>query len=72
LHFEPDIFTDIQEVLDDKLKLLGIHASQVHRTKVNNLSILESVKACVTFRGYQGRIKFAEGFKALRVLRGIV
>lgn len=72
LHFEPDIFTDIQEVLEDKLKLLGMHASQVHRTKVNNLSILESVKACVTFRGYQGRIKFAEGFKALRVLRGIV
>ena len=72
LHFEPDIFTDIQEVLEDKLKLLGMHASQVHRTKVNNLSILESVKACVTFRGYQGRMKFAEGFKALRVLRGIV
>lgn len=72
LHFEPDIFTDMQEVLEDKLKLLSIHASQIHRTNVNNLSILESVKACVTFRGYQGRIKFAEGFKALRLLRGIV
>ena len=72
MHFEPDIFVDIHEVLEDKVKLLSIHASQIHRTKVNNLSILESVQACATFRGYQGRIRSAEGFKALRVLRSIV
>lgn len=72
MHFEPDIFVDIHEVLEEKVKLLSIHASQIHRTKVNNLSILESFQACATFRGYQGRIRSAEGFKALRVLRSII
>ena len=72
MHFEPDIFVDIHEVLEEKIKLLSIHASQIHRTKVNNLSILESIQACATFRGYQGRIRSAEGFKALRVLRSII
>jgi len=70
-HFQPDIFIDMHDLLEDKLKLLSIHASQVNRTKVENLSILESVRACATFRGYQGRIRSAEGFKALRVLKGI-
>ncbi len=68
-HFEPDIFIDIAAVLDQKLKLLELHASQVDRTRVQNLTILESAQACATFRGFQGRVKFAEGFKALRVLR---
>ncbi len=70
-HFQPDIFIDIDDLLENKLKLVGIHASQVNRTKVDNLSILESVQSCATFRGYQGRIRSAEGFKALRVLKGI-
>ena len=69
--FEPDIFVDIKDVLNDKLKLLELHASQVHKTRVENLTILESVRSCANFRGFQGRVKFAEGFKALRVLRHI-
>ncbi|MFA5005661.1 MAG: hypothetical protein WC561_06035, partial [Candidatus Omnitrophota bacterium] len=71
-HFQPDIFIDLHDLLEDKLKLLSIHASQVNRTKVEDLSILESVQACATFRGYQGRIHLAEGFKALRVLKRII
>lgn len=70
-HFEPDIFVDIHDVLDKKLELLKVHASQVDKTKVENLTILESAAACATFRGYQGRVKYAEGFKALRMLRDI-
>jgi len=70
-NFEPDIFVDIQDILDDKLKLLELHTSQVDRTKVENLTILESATSCATFRGYQGRVKYAEGFKALRILREI-
>lgn len=70
-HFEPDIFVDIQNVLDKKLQLLKIHASQVDKTRVTNLTILESVQSCANFRGFQGRVKYAEGFKALRVLREI-
>lgn len=71
LHFEPYIFVNIQDVLDEKLKLLSIHASQVDKTKVENFTILENAKSCANFRGFQGRVKYAEGFKALRVLRKI-
>jgi len=69
--FEPDIFVDIQDVLDKKTKALGLHASQLDKTRVKNLTIVESANACATFRGYQGRVKYAEGFKALRLLRDI-
>ena len=71
VHFEPNVYVDIQEVLIKKLELLKMHASQVDRTKVANLTILESAQACATFRGYQGRVKYAEGFKALRLVREI-
>lgn len=70
-NFQPDIFVDIQDVLDKKLELLRIHASQVDKTRVENLTILESAQSCAIFRGYQGRVKYAEGFKALRILREI-
>lgn len=70
-YFEPDIFVDIQDVLAKKLQLLKIHGSQVDKTRVENLTILESAQSCANFRGFQCRVKFAEGFKALRVLRQI-
>src|SRR3989338_6351903 len=68
-NFQPDIFVDIGDVLEKKLELLKIHASQVDKTKIENLTILESAQSCAIFRGYQGRVKYAEGFKALRILR---
>jgi LmbE family N-acetylglucosaminyl deacetylase len=70
-NFEPDVFVDISPVMEKKLNLLKLHCSQVNRTRVQNLSILESVKSCAIFRGYQGRVKYAEGFKALRILKNI-
>lgn len=70
-HFEPDTFVDIQDVLNDKLELLKMHASQIDKTRVKNLTILESAQSCANFRGFQGRVKYAEGFKSLRVLRQI-
>jgi LmbE family N-acetylglucosaminyl deacetylase len=70
-NFQPDIFVDIANVLNKKLELLRIHASQVDRTKVENLTILESAQSCAIFRGYQGRVKYAEGFKAIRIMREI-
>lgn len=66
--FEPDAFVDISDILKDKLRLLTLHASQVTRTGVEKLSILESTKSCANFRGFQARVKYAEGFKSLRFL----
>lgn len=69
--FDPDVFVDIQGVLERKLRLLELHASQLDKTRVKNLTILESARSCAMFRGFQGRVKYAEGFKALRLLREI-
>ncbi|MBN1871709.1 MAG: PIG-L family deacetylase, partial [Candidatus Omnitrophica bacterium] len=66
--FEPDVFVDLSDILNDKLDLLKIHASQVSKTGVEQLSILESAKSCANFRGFQARVKYAEGFKSLRYL----
>jgi LmbE family N-acetylglucosaminyl deacetylase len=71
-HFEPDIFVDIEGVLEKKGWLLQLHGSQVNKTRVKNLTIVESAHSCANFRGFQGRVKFAEGFKALRVLKEIL
>ncbi|MEW6088963.1 MAG: PIG-L family deacetylase [bacterium] len=70
-NFEPSIFVNIEDVFDNKLKLLKIHASQVHKTNVENLTILDSIQACAVFRGYQGRVKYAEGFIPLRMMKEI-
>lgn len=66
--FDPDIFVDISDTLDDKLNLLTLHTSQVSKTGVEKLSILETAKSCANFRGIQARVKYAEGFKSLRHL----
>ncbi len=65
-NFHPDVFVDIGSSLNDKMKLLKIFASQMKKTRVKNLTILESAKSCANFRGFQARVKYAEGFKALR------
>ena len=66
--FSPDVFVDIGDVREDKLSLLKLYASQVNKTRVKHLTILESAKSCANFRGFQGRVKYAEGFKALRFI----
>lgn len=70
-HFEPDVFVDIQDVLEKKMRLLKAHASQFEKTRVKNQTIVESARSCANFRGFQGRVKYAEGFMALRIIREI-
>jgi len=65
-NFEPDVFTDIADILNRKIHLLKLHKSQVKKTRIPGLTILESAKACAIFRGYQARVRYAEGFKSLR------
>ena len=67
-NFEPDIFVDISKFMNKKLQLLKLHKSQVKKTRVPKLTILESAKSCAIFRGYQARVKHAEGFKSLRFM----
>lgn len=65
-NFLPSVFVDIGGVLELKFDLLRSHRSQMHETKVESLDIVESAKACAIFRGFQDRVKYAEGFVPLR------
>ncbi len=69
--FEPDIFVDIGDVLEEKQKLIQIYSSQVVKSYPTKLDMNESVRAIANFRGFQGKVKYAEGFKAFRFLRDI-
>jgi len=67
-NYDPDIFVDIGDVLEEKVGLLGIHKSQVERVYPTSLDMVESVRAIANFRGFQAKVKYAEGFCALRYL----
>lgn len=70
-NFEPDVFVDIEDVLEDKIRLLELHHSQITKYKPAGMDIMESARAVANFRGFQGKVKYAEGFKALRFLMDI-
>ncbi|MBN2038043.1 MAG: PIG-L family deacetylase [Chitinispirillaceae bacterium] len=65
--FEPNVFVDISDSLQQKFKSLSCHKSQVRRTNIQEQSILDIAKATAIFRGTQCRIPFAEAFCSLRM-----
>lgn len=64
--FKPDIFTDITDVLEEKMKLLLAHASQVDKVNISDLDIIQVAKSTANFRGIQARCGYAEGFQPYR------
>jgi LmbE family N-acetylglucosaminyl deacetylase len=66
--FQPDVFVDISAELAAKYRLLRLHKSQLKKVNVAAHNILECARTMAHFRGFQGRVKAAEGFKALRLL----
>ena len=70
-NFNPQVYVDISDTLEQKFKVLEAHASQVMKTNIEDMSILELARANSTFRGIQGRVKFAEAFAPLRLFINI-
>ena len=70
-NFTPHVFVDISETLEGKIKALEAHQSQVMKTNIEDLSIVEIARSVATFRGIQGRVKYAEAFSALRLFMDI-
>ena len=70
-NFKPHVFVDIAETLDLKIKALKAHKSQVMKTNIEDLSIVEVARSSANFRGIQGRVKFAEAFHSLRLFINI-
>lgn len=68
VNFAPNCYTDIAAVLDLKLAALEAHQSQVTKTNIEDLSILELARSCANFRGIQARVKYAEAFQSVRLL----
>ena len=66
-NFSPTVYVDIDGLLEDKVRCLEAHASQVRKTNVEGLSILEVARASAQFRGLQGRVRAAEAFVPLRL-----
>lgn len=67
VNFTPSVFVDINAVFERKLQVLKAHASQIGKTGVEELSILNLAQATAHFRGVQGRVRNAEGFVPLRL-----
>ena len=70
-NFAPNCFTDIEKVLDKKLACLEAHRSQVAKTNIEDLTILELAVSSANFRGIQARVKYAEAFQSIRLLINI-
>lgn len=70
-NFAPSVFVDLDSVLEDKIATLKAHGSQVSKTNIEGLSIVDIARSSAHFRGIQGRVKNAEGFVPLRLFINI-
>jgi len=70
-NFNPNVFVDIKSVFHHKINTLEAHRSQLLKTNIEDLSIVDIAKATAHFRGTQARVKFAEGFVSLRLFINI-
>lgn len=70
-NFNPQVFVDISDTLESKVEALKAHSSQVMKTNIEDLSIVEVARSSANFRGIQGRIKYAEAFHSLRLFINI-
>ena len=70
-NFSPNVFVDIDGILQDKIAALQAHESQVTKTNIEGMNILDIVQSSAHFRGIQGRVRNAEAFVPLRLFINI-
>jgi len=71
-NFQPNVFVDIgKDFLKTKIELLKAHESQVNRTNISGVSILEVAQSAAHFRGVRARVEYAEAFQSLRLFINI-
>jgi LmbE family N-acetylglucosaminyl deacetylase len=70
-NFNPHVFVDISDTLEVKMQALEAHQSQVTKTNIEDMYIIEMARASANFRGIQGRVKYAEAFHSLRLFINI-
>jgi len=67
-NFAPKVFVDIEKFIDIKKQALMAHHSQMMKTNIEGLSILEISRSLANYRGIQGRMRFAEAFCPERLI----
>jgi len=67
VNFSPLLFVDIHRTIEEKIAILLTHNSQVMKTNIEGLSVVDIVRSTAIFRGIQGRVQYAEGYIPLRV-----
>lgn len=70
-NFLPSVFVDIGSTIDGKIDVLLAHESQVAKTNIEGLSIVDAARSTAVFRGIQGRVHLAEGFVPLRLFMNV-
>jgi len=70
-NFSPQVFIDISNTLEQKVAALKAHRSQIKKTNIEDLSIVDLAYSSANFRGIQGRVKYAEAFHSLRLFINI-
>ena len=71
VNFLPTVFIDVADEIDQKIRALRTHKSQITRTRIEATPICEIAEASAHFRGVQGRVRWAEGFAPLRLFINI-
>jgi LmbE family N-acetylglucosaminyl deacetylase len=70
LDFDPDFWIDISDTIETKLKALACHKSQMaFLTKFPGqpwTNVVENVRTCAEYRGFQSGVKYAEAFKLVK------
>lgn len=65
--FDPDLWVDISDTMELKLKALREHRSQINWMKEHHgIDIIDDVRVCARFRGLQVGVKHAEVFQQVR------
>lgn len=70
LDFDPDLWVDISDTIETKLRALGCYKSQIamleHFPGQSWTDVLENVRTCAAYRGLQSGVKYAEAFKLVK------
>ncbi len=68
LHFEPEVYVDISETMDEKMRALALHKSQfAWMSTFQAASLTDHCRIVGAFRGVAIGCAYAEGFRAHRI-----
>jgi N-acetylglucosamine malate deacetylase 1 len=68
LHFEPEVYVDITDTMDEKLRALALHKSQyAWMSNFQDATLTDHSRIIGEFRGLAVGKKYAEAFRAFRI-----